>query len=94
MFTTVNLANHPYSQCSVRKYANGAIEFISYSTPVIHITPSGWLHCFGTYSQTTRRQISWFLREYAPQIGYQTAKQMFRDRMVCNIHTGEVEPIV
>ena len=94
MFTTVNLINHPYAQCRVRKYANGSIELISYSTLVIHISPSGWLHCLGTYSQTTQRQISWFLREYCPSVSYQLVKQMYQDRMVYNIHTGEVEPIV
>ena len=94
MFTTTNLVNHPYAQCHVRKFADGSVQFISYSTTVIHITPSGWLYCFGTYSQTTRKQIGWFLKEYAPTVSYQTAKQMFTDNMVCNIHTGEVIPIV
>ena len=94
MFTTTNLTNHPYAQCKVRKYTDGSVQFISYSTPVIMVTPSGWLHCFGTFSQTTRRQISWFLREYFPMVSYQLAKQMFTDRMVYNLYTGEVQPIV
>ena len=94
MFTTIRLIDHPYAQCCVRKYADGSIEFISYSTLVIHITPSGWLHCFGTFSQTTRKQIGWFLKEYASTASYHLAKQMFIDRMAYNIYTGEVRPLM
>ena len=32
------------------------------------------LYCSGTYSHTTRRQISWFLREYFPELSYQDMK--------------------
>ena len=42
------------------------IELWSYSTRVCgaYLTNDGWtVFCTGTYSQTTRRQISWFTRQ-------------------------------
>lgn len=89
---TTTLKNHPYSQCFVIVDEAG-VRFYSYKTMVIKIDRNGWLDCTGTYSQTTRRQISWFLREYAPMLSYQMVKQCVNDRMVININTGEVLPI-
>lgn len=93
MFTTTKLIDHPYAQASVRLYASGELVFISYSTPVIIVSGDGWMRCTGTYSQTTRKQIGWFLRERFPGLSYHTAKLLYTDRMEMNIYTGEVRPL-
>lgn len=55
-------------------HEDGDITFISYSTVVIRAIKQedGFyrLWCTGTYSQTTRRQISWFLKEYFGDVSY------------------------
>lgn len=84
------LKNHPYAQCYVLAMNGGTIHFFSYKTRVITITPDGWLCCTGLYSATTRKQIGWFLKEYAPMINYHMVKQVYNDAMMINIHTGEV----
>lgn len=93
MYTTSRIADHPHAQAHIRRYTNGAIDFISYRTTVIEINPDGWMKCNGTYSQTTRKQIGWFLRECAPSFNYYTAKQLYTDRMMLNIYTGEIRPL-
>ena len=85
-----SLKNHPYAQCYVSIDPNVGIHFYSYKTLVIYIDKSGWLRCTGTYSPTTRRQIGWFLREYAPMISYQMVKQCVIDCAEINIETGEI----
>lgn len=86
----VALKNHPYAQCYVLTMDYGTIHFFSYKTRVITITPDGWLCCTGLYSATTRKQIGWFLKEYAPMLTYHVVKQVCNDDMMINIHTGEV----
>lgn len=93
MFTTTKLIDHPYAQASIRLYDSGEIVFISYSTPVIIVSSDGWMRCTGTYSQTTRKQIGWFMRERFPRLSYHTAKRLYIDNMEMNIHTGEVRPL-
>ena len=93
MFTTSKLINHPYAQAYIRLYDSGKIVFISYSTPVIIVSADGWMRCTGTYSQTTRKQIGWFLRERFPGLNYYTAKLLYTDNMEMNIHTGEVRSL-
>lgn len=80
----------PHAQCGVIFDEHNAIHFISYRTLVITIDPMGWLTCTGTYSATTRKQIGYFLKEYAPSITYQNVKDCFWDNKTINIHTGEV----
>lgn len=92
MTTIKKLSDHVYSQCHVEIAPNGEISFFSYVTLVCHIDAEGWLECTGTYSQTTRKQIGWFLKEYAPTMTYQMVKQCVADKMIINIHTGEVVP--
>lgn len=74
------LRDHKYSQCHVRFYSNASFDFISYNTIVIsgeHIQGSDYkLTCSGLYSATTRRQISWFLREYFPNVSYYDIKKI------------------
>ena len=85
------LDNHRYSQCHVEIDA-AAIHFFSYSTLVCSIE-EGWLSCSGLYSMTTRKQIGWFLKEYAPRITFQMVKQCVEDNMMIDIDTGEIVPL-
>lgn len=90
MMMIKKLDSHRYSQCHV-EIAADTINFFSYSTLVCRIE-EGWLSCTGLYSMTTRKQIGWFLKEYAPAITYQMVKQCFEEDMMINIYTGEVVP--
>ena len=82
----------PYAQAKVRMlsgfYHN---ELVSYQTTVAAVR-GGWLYIYGLYSQTTRRHIGAYVREYA-NINYQLAKELFEKKMKYNIYTGEVAPI-
>ena len=85
----MKLKNHPYAQCSVRELIDGSVVFTSYSTDVIYIDKDGWLYVSGLYSATTRKQIGWFLNEYAPAFSYQDIKRLYYSNLMINIHTGE-----
>lgn len=76
----VRLKGHESAQCKVFKVYDKTdtlveIQFISYRTLVIVANKNGdgvWdLQCSGTYSRTTAKQITWFLREYFPALTYQ-----------------------
>lgn len=72
------LANHKYSQCYVEIVGN-VTTFTSYSTPVIYmatIEGKRYMECTGTYSATTRKQIGYFLKEYAPDLSYYDMKNI------------------
>ena len=86
----MKLAAHHYSQCHVVKKINGHVKFYSYDTLTAEITTNGWFKCYCTCSQTTRRQLGWFLKEYAPYIDYQQAKRMKENFETFNIKTGEL----
>lgn len=77
------LTNHKSAQCHVLIEDNGTINFISYTTLVIQAIPhtSGKyaLFCTGTYSQTTRKQIGWFLKEYFGDVSYYDMKKCAED---------------
>lgn len=79
MLETRKLTNHKHSKCHVEIEDNGTINFISYTTLVIRAVPfEGYgsiLYCTGTYSQSTRRQIGWFLKEYFGDISYYDMKK-------------------
>lgn len=82
---TIKLKNHPHSQCHV-EIDNDRIIFVSYSTAVIFIIMRGgqrFIECTGTYSQTTRKQIGYFLKEYAPDLNYYNMKSI--------VGKGEIE---
>ena len=67
---TTKLRNHASCQCYINIYDN-RIDFISYTTRVISIIADKskrLIECTGTYSPTTARQITYFLREYAPDL--------------------------
>ena len=89
--TIRKLDNHRYSQCHVET-TDTAVHFFSYSTLVCSIE-DGWLSCSGLYSMTTRKQIGWFLKEYAPRITFQMVKQCVEDNMMIDIDTGEIVPL-
>lgn len=77
----LKLKIHPYCNCYVLKDID-IIKLVSYITEVIIAVrnpknKNEWfLKCTGTYSQTTRKQISWFLREYFPKIDYYDVKEI------------------
>lgn len=89
---TKKLTAHASAQCHIELNPNSTV-FVSYTTPVIIIDTLGWLEITGLYSMTTRKQIGWFLKEYAPSITFQMVKQCLEDDMMINIHTGEVIPL-
>lgn len=76
------LKSHPYCNCYILldNIDNPTeIHFISYITEVItaiRIKDVWYIKCSGTYSQTTRKQICWFLREYFPMIDYFNIKSI------------------
>ena len=89
---TKKLSSMPYAQAKVEMYSGFFHnELISYKTTVAGIY-GGWLQIHGLYSQTTRRHISAYVKEYA-NISYQLAKKLYNDKMKYNIYTGEVAPI-
>lgn len=73
---TKKLHNHESSQCRVT-ISGDEINFISYTTRVVTIkhdeNGNRMVECTGTYSVTTKKQMGWFLREYASDL---TGKQM------------------
>lgn len=93
----MKLKNHPYAQCSVRILTDGSVVFTSYNTDVIYIDKDGWLYVSGLYSATTRKQIGYFLKEYAPALSYYDIKNLYftscylNVNCVLNIYTREVK---
>lgn len=87
------LTDHAYSQCHVEIDGTGSIHLISYNTVVITVSHAGWLTCYGLYSPTTKKQISWFMSEYCAPLTYYDAKRCFCDNVQINIHTGEIRPV-
>jgi hypothetical protein len=84
------LKSMPYAQATVISTKDSVI-LRSYSTDVVIIS-NGWMTCTGTYSQTTRKHISAFMREY--NFGdYFLAKKLYTDNLKMNIYTGEILPI-
>ena len=69
------------------------IDLWSYQTKVCTIDGNGWLTCTGTYSQTTRKHIGAFLKEYGNGVTYFTAKKCYSDSIAYNIYTGEIKPL-
>ena len=78
---------HKHAQSYVAIYPDNTVVMVSYTTPVIEITPDGWLHVNGLYSMTTIKHIGWFMRERG--FTYQLAKQMYLDNKEFNVYTGE-----
>lgn len=91
--TTIKMPGHEFAQCRIRIHADGTTELFSYTTRVIAIGPDGWLYCTGTYSMTTRKHISWFMREYGKGASYYTAKACYEKSLRYNVNTKEVCPL-
>lgn len=88
--TKTSLKTMPYAQATIISTENTLI-LRSYSTDVIIIS-DGWMTCTGTYSQTTRKHISAFMKEF--NFGdYFLAKKLYTDNLKMNIYTGEILPI-
>ena len=87
----MKLKNHPYAQCSVRELIDGSVVFTSYNTDVIYIDKDGWLYVSGLYSPTTKKQIGYFLKEYAPFLNYYDIKILYYNKCLLNIYTGEIK---
>lgn len=86
----MKLKNHPYAQCDIRFLDDGTIILRSYSTDVIKIDAHGWLNCYGLYSCTTRRHITWFLHEYAPILTFSSIKRCYEENRLINVITGAI----
>ena len=82
------LKKMPYANATIIENDSKNISLISYVTTVVEIK-DGWLQVNGLYSRTTRHHISNFMREFG--FSYQLAKQLYEDKMVLNIFTGEVK---
>jgi len=94
--TLKKLTAMPYAQAHVEIMDNGDIYLFSYVTMVCELTSDGWLTCTGTYSQTTRKHIGAFMREYVEwpngeRGDYYTAKHCYENGYRLNINTGEIE---
>lgn len=90
MTTIKKLSAMPYAQAHVEFTAIGEINLFSYNTLVVSIDVNGWVQVFGLYSMTTRKHISAFAKEYAQPLDFHTLKKVYNDKMVINMHTGEV----
>lgn len=87
----INLKSMPYAQATVIISEKNDITLRSYQTDVVIIS-DGWMSCTGTYSATTRKHISAFMREYS--LGdYFLAKFLYQENIKMNIYTGEILPI-
>ena len=85
----MKLAKMPYAQAHV-ELIDGNVYFFYYNTLAATIV-DGWLSVFCLCSQTTRKHVSAFVREWA-NTEYSTAKLIHKDKMSFNIETGEVVP--
>lgn len=88
--TFEKLTAHPFSQCHIAVDDNMTI-FVSYRTPVVVIDGNGYVHAMNMiyWSATTRRQISWFLREYTG-ISYATLRDAAREGLAIHSQYGDV----
>lgn len=63
----------------------------SYSTEVIRMYDNRYVLCTGTYSQTTRRHISAFAKEYLPErFSYQDVKLLANSTFILDIVTSKL----
>ena len=92
MRTIKKLSAMPYAQAFVEITDDGFYLF-SYNTLVASIDADGWCCCFGLYSQTTRKHISAFAKEYANPLSYFDFKRAYQEEYIINRHTGEIQMI-
>ena len=80
-----NLKNMPYAQAKIMEDEN-TIALISYTTTVIEIGKNnGWVRCYGTFSQTTRKHISAFCREMGMGLDYYLMKKIANEGLMYNV---------
>lgn len=91
VMVTKRLEKMPYAQAGVIERED-AIILVSYST-VAACIENDWLSVSCLCSATTRKHVSAFLKEYAPSIGYYTAKNLYLNDLKMNVNTGEVKPL-
>ena len=93
------LERMPYAQAGVacRAVTNTVFKPVylkilySYSTEVIRMYDNRYVLCTGTYSQTTRKHISAFVKEYLPDgFSYYDMKSLAETGGVLDITTGEL----
>lgn len=87
--TIIKLKNHEYARAHVEieNDRDGVVyRLVSYSTHVATVRSTkdgGWfLDCYGLYSMTTRRHISWFLDDINSPFTYQDAKRSAGSRRI------------
>lgn len=86
----IKFSDHKYAQAHKEVTSHG-LDLYSYTTKVAELR-DGWLRINGLHSMTTRRHISWFMRELG--FTYQLAKQLYEDNKIFNIYTGEVKEVL
>lgn len=90
-YTAHFFPHHQYAHAAILSYSDGSVGLLSYNTVVAEISPDGWLIVRGLYSNTTRRHIGWFMKEFGFQ--YSTARDLYLDNMMMNLFTGEVKEV-
>ena len=75
-YTTLVIKATPFNSVTLEDRAD-----LDLLDPAGNVTPETldnvyFLECTGTYSRTTARQISWFLREYFGDISYASMKEI------------------
>lgn len=83
----IKLKDHKYANCYVIKNEMG-IKLVSYKTEVIiaakaEIENYWYIKCLGTFSKTTSKHISWFLKEYFPMFNYYDMKNNVGKKPLC-----------
>ena len=87
---TIKLTAMPYAQATVTIFDNPDLhaKLTSYATDVAYLHNNGDVIVTGLYSQTTRKHISAFAREYC-RCDYYTLKKCYTDNLIYNIYTKE-----
>lgn len=95
-YKRIKLADHQSANCSVKLYEDGSMVLQSYHTDVILFhAATGYLYCSGTFSQTTRKHITWFLREYFSRcsVSCQDMKKCAGDRLKYHVGINAFTPL-
>lgn len=94
------LSAMPYAQAGIIDHIDGTDArgryqrregwtLMSYATPAATLTAAGLLTVDCLCSNSTRRHVSAFLREFAPGVSYQQAKAAHLGGYSIDIHTGD-----
>ena len=91
VFVNEKLDHMPYAQAGIIYKPGNVIMLVSYETIVCEIN-DGWLHCYGTFSQTTAKHIGAFMKQFGNGLSYHNAKRCYENNEELNIYTGEIRP--